>query len=861
VGTSARFGKYTFIATLGRGGMADVYLALQSGPVGFRKLVVVKKLRADVDVTEEDTYRAMLLDEARLAARLRHPHVVQTLEVGIHDGEHFMAMEYLEGQPLGRVATAAHRAGKPMEPSLVVQIVMDVLSGLHYAHELRDFDGTPLGIVHRDVSPQNVFVTYDGEVKLVDFGIARTVLTTTATAAGTFKGKPSYTAPEQVRGDDLDRRVDIFSTGIVLWELLAQRRVSRADTPRGAMHELLLEDSPRVSSVAPDVHPILDDVCARALDKDPNGRFDTAASMREALESYLEETGTRTLPRDKLGHWVEQLFEKEHARVRARIGECMRAQDDDGARNIDSVPTLVVAPVSSNGAHHSTSHPIYSTLREPRRTVPASKARRRTRLILAGVLIAAAAAVGGAVLAFNFRRGSSMTAALQTPANAQTSAPAEEPVLRLCGSNTIGAELAPALVEAYFKKKGMTSVSRIPGKKPEFMTIRAVREGERPQIVTIEAEGSATAFTGLAEGACDVGMASRSIHDDALQLLAKKGLGEMRSPASEHVIALDGIAVIVHPNNTVRALDGDQLRRAFTGAAHDWSELGGSAGPIRIFARDDASGTYDTFKHFILGKEKLVASATRFSDSDALSDAVANEPGGIGFIGLAYIRSAAALAVSDRGAPPMFPSPFTVTTEGYMLARRLYFYTSARPADSGAPRATQSGSGSGSARATVTRDLVTFALSPDGQATARAAGFVDLSIRVHDPEPCNARCSGRYTTTIRNARRLSLDFRFRTGKNELDSRGTRDLDRVVAFLNGQPGARVLLLGFSDAIGDASQNLRLSRERAKAVGDELAARGVHPAVIDGFGTEMAVASNTDESGRERNRRVEVWLAPE
>ncbi|HWL89713.1 MAG TPA: phosphate ABC transporter substrate-binding/OmpA family protein, partial [Polyangiaceae bacterium] len=343
--------------------------------------------------------------------------------------------------------------------------------------------------------------------------------------------------------------------------------------------------------------------------------------------------------------------------------------------------------------------------------------------------------------------------------------------------------------------------------------------------------------------------------------LAKKGLGEMRSPASEHVIALDGIAVIVHPNNTVRALDGDQLRRAFTGAAHDWSELGGSAGPIRIFARDDASGTYDTFKHFILGKEKLVASATRFSDSDALSDAVANEPGGIGFIGLAYIRSAAALAVSDRGAPPMFPSPFTVTTEGYMLARRLYFYTSARPADSGAPRATQSGSGSGSARATVTRDLVTFALSPDGQATARAAGFVDLSIRVHDPEPCNARCSGRYTTTIRNARRLSLDFRFRTGKNELDSRGTRDLDRVVAFLNGQPGARVLLLGFSDAIGDASQNLRLSRERAKAVGDELAARGVHPAVIDGFGTEMAVASNTDESGRERNRRVEVWLAPE
>ncbi|HWL86171.1 MAG TPA: serine/threonine-protein kinase, partial [Polyangiaceae bacterium] len=211
MGTSARFGKYTFIATLGRGGMADVYLALQSGPVGFRKLVVVKKLRADVDVTEEDTYRAMLLDEARLAARLRHPHVVQTLEVGIHDGEHFMAMEYLEGQPLGRVATAAHRAGKPMEPSLVVQIVMDVLSGLHYAHELRDFDGTPLGIVHRDVSPQNVFVTYDGQVKVVDFGIAKAAGAAGTTQNGVFKGKLAYVAPEQASGDPVDARADVFA--------------------------------------------------------------------------------------------------------------------------------------------------------------------------------------------------------------------------------------------------------------------------------------------------------------------------------------------------------------------------------------------------------------------------------------------------------------------------------------------------------------------------------------------------------------------------------------------------------------------------------------------------------------------------
>jgi phosphate transport system substrate-binding protein len=177
-----------------------------------------------------------------------------------------------------------------------------------------------------------------------------------------------------------------------------------------------------------------------------------------------------------------------------------------------------------------------------------------------------------------------------------------------------------------------------------------------------------------------------------------------------------------------------------------------------------------------------------------------------------------------------------------MLARRLYFYTAARSSP-------------------LTRELITFALSADGQNTARTTGFVDLSVRVQEPDACDKRCSARYAASIKRARRLSLDFRFRSGTKELDSRGTRDLDRVVAFLNGQPGARVLLLGFSDGVGNPAQNLLLSRDRAKAVSDELAARGVHAAQVDGFGAEMAVASNSDESGRERNRRVEVWIAPE
>src|SRR5262249_33393736 len=162
------FGRYQVFATLGRGGMADVYLAVSRGPMGFNKLVVVKRLRNNL--AEEASFLNMFLDEARLAARLSHPNVVHTYEVGEHEGQYFIAMEYLDGQSLHSVLRSLAKSGDALSPSFCARIVADALAGLHHAHELRDYDGSPLNIIHRDVSPHNVFVTYEGQVKLVDFG-------------------------------------------------------------------------------------------------------------------------------------------------------------------------------------------------------------------------------------------------------------------------------------------------------------------------------------------------------------------------------------------------------------------------------------------------------------------------------------------------------------------------------------------------------------------------------------------------------------------------------------------------------------------------------------------------------------------
>ncbi|MFO0675987.1 MAG: protein kinase [Polyangiaceae bacterium] len=298
-------GKYDLFTVLGRGGMAEVFLAVARGPAGVRRLVVVKRMRADTE--NDETLVSMFLDEGRLAARLSHPNVVVTYDVGQENGELFIAMEYLEGQSLRAVLRECEARQRILSHAMTARIVEGALAGLHYAHDLKDLDGKPIDIVHRDVSPHNVFVTYDGQVKLVDFGIAKAKTSSSQTESGTVKGKVGYMSPEQAVGSPIDRRSDVFSVGIVLWEMLTGQRLFGGDNMANTLYRLLTEPIPRVSTVIPSVDPRLDAIVARALERDPSDRYPTALAMRDDLTAYLATSG-QIVRRDDVAREMNGFF-------------------------------------------------------------------------------------------------------------------------------------------------------------------------------------------------------------------------------------------------------------------------------------------------------------------------------------------------------------------------------------------------------------------------------------------------------------------------------------------------------------------------------------------------------------------------
>jgi serine/threonine-protein kinase len=352
--------RYKRVALIGEGGMAQVYLTL-SDELGVSKLAVVKQLRPELANDRE--HRAMFLDEARLAVRLHHPNVVQTYEVGERDGTYFMAMEYLEGQPLNLVLQRSTREHFPMP--LHYHIVREVLRGLVYAHELEDFGGEPLAIVHRDVSPHNVFLTYDGQVKLVDFGIAKAKSSTERTRTGVFKGKATYSSPEQALGEAVDPRADVWSVGVLLWEALARRRMwgDRGDT--AILVELVNGRRPKLADAAPDAPQELVAICECALGQSPDDRFATSREFLDALEAFLEAQPTKVTAKE-LGAHVSATFESERERIRRAVEEQTRLAGSVSAIRVTpghgppSMPTLMqlagIAPEGSeSGARRSPS--------------------------------------------------------------------------------------------------------------------------------------------------------------------------------------------------------------------------------------------------------------------------------------------------------------------------------------------------------------------------------------------------------------------------------------------------------------------------------------------------------------------------
>jgi serine/threonine-protein kinase len=328
-----RIGAYRIVTKLGEGGMAKVYLGMALKG-RFRKLVVVKLMSGECASIPEA--REMFLEEAELAARLNNPNVVSTFEVGEDELGQFIAMEYLEGQTYGTLLRKLGRGNLALAHH--IDVLIQVLAGLHYAHEFVDYDGTPLGIVHRDVTPQNVFLTYDGLVKLVDFGVAKAACQNHETRAGVIKGKLAYLAPEQATAAPLDRRADIFAVGVMLWEALAGRRLASGHLDVAVIHNRVHGLEPRIREVVPDAPTRLAEICDRAMALRAEDRFSTAREMADALQEALEELpGRAALP--PLGALVSETFAAERSELRTTIEQHTRSTES-GVFDRSSVSTL-----------------------------------------------------------------------------------------------------------------------------------------------------------------------------------------------------------------------------------------------------------------------------------------------------------------------------------------------------------------------------------------------------------------------------------------------------------------------------------------------------------------------------------------
>ncbi|WP_394839209.1 serine/threonine protein kinase [Pendulispora rubella] len=336
-------GKYELLFELGRGGMSRIYLAVIRGPAGFSKLVVIKRLHEEL--ASDPEFRTMFHEEARLSARLNHPNIVQVNEVG-HDGVHFdIEMEYLEGHSLEAIIRRASSQSGRFPVALNLRILSDALAGLHYAHEFRDFEGQPLHLVHRDVSPHNIFVTYDGHVKLVDFGIAKAADSQQHTRTGVLKGKCAYMAPEQLLTLPIDRRIDIYAMGVMLWQVATERKLWKGMSDIEIFQRVAGGEIPRPSTVKPDVPPDLEAIVMKALARNADDRFSSAEELRFALNDYINAHSGRIDERD-VSQYVTEMFQKERREIRSAIETQMRKETRSSQPVVPAIPRIPITTAS-----------------------------------------------------------------------------------------------------------------------------------------------------------------------------------------------------------------------------------------------------------------------------------------------------------------------------------------------------------------------------------------------------------------------------------------------------------------------------------------------------------------------------------
>ncbi len=350
------FGKYRLVRPLAQGGMAEIFLARQSGPAGFEKQVVIKRVLPHLSANEE--FVRMFLDEARIAARLSHPNIVQIFDFGEADGAYFLAMEYLVGEDLVAIQSASRKKKRPIPGPIAAIVISSACEALHYAHTCADDDGTPLHIVHRDISPSNILVTYQGAVKVLDFGIAKAEGKLVHTQSGVLKGKFLYMSPEQIGGFGLDARSDVFALGAVLHELLSGHPTFQRPNELGMLRAITEEPIQRPSELAAGVSPALEEVAMRALERDLDARWPDARAMRLALDAYIAANSSAS-PMSQLQDYLRELMGEQ------RIQEKSRPPTNPSRRHEASA--IAPAPESGDSTSLRQSSP---GVRTPSREVP-----------------------------------------------------------------------------------------------------------------------------------------------------------------------------------------------------------------------------------------------------------------------------------------------------------------------------------------------------------------------------------------------------------------------------------------------------------------------------------------------------------
>jgi serine/threonine protein kinase len=304
----SRIDRYEPLRRLATGGMAEIFLAKQSGLEGFEKVVVLKRILGHL--ASDDEFVSMFLDEARIAAKLSHPNIVQIYDLGKTDSSYYIAMEYVSGRNVQHLINKQQAAGGHLPVEHVVRVIAGVCDGLFYAHSRKDYDGKPLSIIHRDISPQNILVSFAGGVKVVDFGIAKASTQLAQTRAGVLKGKYAYMSPEQVRGAKIDHRSDIFAVGLVMYEMLTGVRAFERDSSLKTLKAIVQEKPLNPIEMNPDIPKEVVKLLSKALEKNPDRRYKTAQEMQLALEDWLEQSPKKS-NNVRLSRFMYDLFDDE----------------------------------------------------------------------------------------------------------------------------------------------------------------------------------------------------------------------------------------------------------------------------------------------------------------------------------------------------------------------------------------------------------------------------------------------------------------------------------------------------------------------------------------------------------------------